>query len=48
MSAENQLHVVDRGNHSLEVTKTALAARGVTQAEIDEEVLETIARFLAR
>jgi predicted alpha/beta-hydrolase family hydrolase len=47
MSAASELFVVDAGNHSLAVTKTALAARGITQADVDEEILEAIVRFVA-
>ena len=48
MSAQNELHVVDGGDHSLLVTKTALRARNETQADVDARILSAIATFLAR
>ena len=46
MSAPSALHVVAGGNHSLEVGSRALAARGETQDQVDEGVLEAIAAFV--
>jgi uncharacterized protein len=46
MSARTTLHVVEGGNHSLEVGKRALAERGETQEEVDARALEAIAGFV--
>lgn len=47
MSAPNQLHVVEGGDHSLESTKAALKARGTIQDAIDAAVVQRISEFLA-
>lgn len=47
MTAPTALHVVDGGNHSLEVGPRALAARGETQEDVDGRALAAIAAFLA-
>jgi predicted alpha/beta-hydrolase family hydrolase len=46
MGAPSTLHVVDGGDHSLVVGKTALKALGSSQAEVDDGILTAIARFL--
>lgn len=46
MSAPSELCVVEGGDHSLLVTKTLLKQRGRTQADEDERILATIARFV--
>lgn len=46
MTARNDLHVVEGGNHSLEVARTALKARGETQGDVDAQVLESIRKFV--
>jgi predicted alpha/beta-hydrolase family hydrolase len=46
MKAPNELHVVEGGDHSLEVTKTALKARGTTQADIEREIALVVERFV--
>ncbi len=46
MGAPSGLHVVDGGNHSLELTKGALAAAGETQADVDTRILDAIRAFL--
>jgi len=46
MSAPSTLHVVEGGNHSLEVGVRALAARGETQEAVDRRVLEAVAAFV--
>jgi predicted alpha/beta-hydrolase family hydrolase len=46
MTAPNFLHVVEGGDHSLQVTKTQLKNAGETQNEIDERVLTAIAQFV--
>jgi predicted alpha/beta-hydrolase family hydrolase len=47
MSAPTALHVVEGGNHSLEVGAKALAARGETQDAVERRTLDAIARFVA-
>jgi uncharacterized protein len=46
MKAENFLHVVEGGDHSLLVGKRQLQAANQTQEEVDRCVLEAIATFL--
>jgi uncharacterized protein len=48
MSAVNELHVVEGGDHSLNVAKTALKAAGTTQADVDGVALGAVAGFLER
>ena len=48
MKAPNFLHIVEGGDHSLQVTKTQLKNAGETQDEVDERVLTAIAQFGAR
>ncbi len=45
MSAPNFLHVVDGGDHSLQVTKTKLRADGETQDDVDERIFVAIEKF---
>ena len=40
------LHVVEGGDHSLLVSKRHLIAAGETQKEVDQRILETIAKFV--
>jgi len=47
MSTESVLHVIEGGDHSLQVGKNQLAA-GPTQEEIDEQLLEVIKGFCQR
>lgn len=47
MTAQNVLHVVAGGDHSLIVTKTQLRADGETQEEVEERILIAISHFLA-
>lgn len=47
MVAPSSLHVVEGGNHSLQVGVRALRSRGETQEDVDAGVLEAIGRFLA-
>ncbi len=47
MSAVNELHVVEGANHSLELTKTMLKARGLAQDIVDDAIVRRIASFLA-
>ena len=46
MQARSALHVVEGGNHSLEVGARALRAAGETQDAVDARVLDAIATFL--
>ena len=46
MSAENALHSVEGGDHSLLVRKTELARQGRTQDDVDREILDRIAAFV--
>lgn len=46
MQASNQLHVVEGGNHSLELSKKQIRESGMSQADSDSAVLETIRAFL--
>jgi uncharacterized protein len=45
MTAPSELYVVEGGDHSLESTKTALKARGVTQADVEHDILAVVQRF---
>ena len=47
LRAPHTLYVVDGGDHSLAVTKRALASRGETQAEVDARILAAVAAFIA-
>ena len=46
MRAPSTLYVVEGGDHSLIVPKTALKALGSSQEEVDDAMLTAIARFL--
>jgi len=48
MKAPNSLHIVEGGDHSLQVTKTQLKNAGKTQDEVDARVLTAIAQFVGR
>lgn len=48
MKAPNSLHVVDGGDHSLQVLKRHLTAVGETQEIVDRRILEAIEQFLQR
>jgi hypothetical protein len=48
MAAPNFLHLVEGGDHSLQVTKTQLKNAGETQDEVDARVLTAIAQFAGR
>ena len=47
MKAPNELHVVDGGDHSLQVGKRSLRAAGLTQSDVDAVVLAAVRSFLA-
>lgn len=46
MSAPSALHVVDGGNHSLELGVRELRARGETQDDVDRRALDAVAGFV--
>ena len=46
MKAQNVLHVVEGGDHSLRVPKRQLQATSRTQEDIDRRILEGITKFL--
>lgn len=46
MAAPSALHVVEGGDHSLQVSKTRLAAAGETQEQVDARALAAIRDFL--
>ncbi len=46
MSAENNLRVVETGDHSLQVTKTYLKQEGLTQDAVDDGILASIGAFV--
>jgi uncharacterized protein len=46
MTAPNFLHVVEGGDHSLLVSKTALSAARETQNDVDQRILEAIVGFV--
>lgn len=48
MQAEHFLHVVDGGDHSLQVLKRQLKQAGETQEEVDQRILAAIAQFVGR
>jgi len=47
MKAPTSLHIVESGDHSLQVSKRQLAIAGETQEEVDRRILEAIAKFVA-
>lgn len=47
MQAPSTLYVVEDGDHSLRVAKRTLKARGVTQDDVDVEILGAVGEFLA-
>ena len=48
MKAPNSLYVVEGGDHSLQVTKRQLQASGETQDDVDQRILDAIAKFVNR
>jgi uncharacterized protein len=48
MQAEHLLHVVDGGDHSLQVPKRQLKEAGETQEEVDQRTHAAIAQFVGR
>ena len=47
MKAPNFLHVVEGGDHSLRVPKRQLQATGETQEDVDQRILQAIAKFVS-
>lgn len=47
MKAPTFLHLVEGGDHSLQVSKRQLAAAGETQEEVNRRILEAIDKFVA-
>jgi len=47
MTAPTFLHVVEGGDHSLQVLKRQLAAREETQEQVDGRILEAITKFVS-
>ena len=47
MKAENELYIVEGGDHSLQVSKSQLTASARTQNDVDEQILETIGNFVS-
>ena len=47
MTAVNELHVVEGGDHSLLVSKTQLKASGMTQDDVNGRILQVIGCFVA-
>ncbi len=47
MKAPNSLHVVETGDHSLRVSKRQLWASNQTQEDVDQQVFQSIAEFIA-
>lgn len=48
MQAHHFLHIVEGGDHSLQVPKRQLQKTGETQEEVDQRVLTAIAQFVGR
>ena len=48
MTAPNELHLVEGGDHSLGVTKRQLQAGAETQEDVNRRILQAIERFVAR
>jgi predicted alpha/beta-hydrolase family hydrolase len=48
MRARSELHVVDGGNHSLELSHKALGAQGTTAGEVEQRIIDAVRTFLER
>ena len=46
MKSSNFLHVVEGGDHSLRVPKRQIQASGATQEDVDQGILQAVARFV--
>ncbi len=44
MTAPNELHIVDTGDHSLQVTKKC----GIPQAQVDAQILNVVKKFIEK
>ena len=47
MKAENELYIVEGGDHSLQVSRSQLTASAKTQNDVDERILDTVRNFVA-
>jgi len=47
MTAQNALHTVEGGDHSLRVTARALATQGRAQADVDADIVRAVGEFIA-
>jgi predicted alpha/beta-hydrolase family hydrolase len=47
MKAPNALHLVEAGDHSLQMAKRQLQAANETQDDVDRRILDAIAKFIA-
>jgi predicted alpha/beta-hydrolase family hydrolase len=48
MKAPSVVHLIESGDHSLQVAKRQLQAASETQDDVDRRVLDAIAKFIAR
>jgi uncharacterized protein len=48
MESHTELHVVENGDHSLEVTRTFLKQRELTQDQVEAEIMHAVANFVSR
>jgi uncharacterized protein len=48
MKAPSVLHLIEAGDHSLQVAKRQLQAASETQDDVDRRILDAIAKFIAR
>jgi len=47
MKAQNELYIVEGGDHSLQVSRSQLTASAKTQNDVDERILDTVRNFVA-
>eukprot|EP00249_Psilotum_nudum_P004645 c18148_g1_i1 orf=305-1000(-) len=48
MAVATELHLIDGGDHSFKVNKKALKEHGLTQAEVEQNAVESIQAFLMK
>lgn len=48
MTSHTELHVVESGDHSLEVTRTFLKQHELTQGQVEAEIMRVVADFVSR
>ncbi|ESQ46756.1 hypothetical protein EUTSA_v10028271mg [Eutrema salsugineum] len=48
MKTVTELHVIDGGDHSLEITKKHLETKGLTQDQVEDVALQAIAAFVSK